>query len=152
MAMSQERAAQAEQLKKQILQCIEDGVRFSPHIAKQLGESKDTINSALRRMEQSGRISHVRVTTRAMGGYMNRWSLVGENGPIEDGDPLQHGEQRVVKTHKTYPVVGRCDPLVAYLFGLPLQAPKQSPHRCTACGVEQGEQHQRGCIVALVAA
>lgn len=151
MAKNAARAANAENLRDRILRCIEEGAHFAPAIADQLGVSRNAINSALRRLEIAGQIRHVRVAARVMGGFLNRWSPVRVDDPIDETGGL-HGDQRVVKMHKTYPIVGRCDPLVAYLFGRPLQAPKQSPHRCTACGVEQGEQHQRGCIVALVAA
>lgn len=152
MAMSAARAAKSEQLKDRIVQCIADGAHFAPAIADQLGVSRDTINSALRRLELNGKIRHVRVAARVMGGFLNRWSLVRGDDPIDETEALHHGDQRVVKTHKIYPDVGRRDPLVAALFGEPVLVPKQSPHRCTACGAEQGGQHQRGCIVALVAA
>lgn len=126
-----------------IIKCIESGIHLVMAIAIALQRSRPAVDNHLRRLEAEGIVHHIK-SRKPGAGYINYWML----GPGEMRVDAIEVRTIVLTKAQAGQIKMSRDPLVAALFG----APKQSPHRCTACGVEQGEQHQRGCIVALVAA
>lgn len=134
---------------------IAQGYTRTMRIGHKLGLTKAVIQNRLALMERRGLIYSIVEPTAAKGKPVTVWHV----GPLPAG--VEQSERRRLprKAHvladepkrifsKTYPIIGRRDPLDVAFFG------PAKPHtaRCTACGLEQGKGHQSGCIVALVAA
>lgn len=128
----------------ELIACIKFGLRVVPDMQAELKLSRGTVDAHLRGLEDAGQVHRVKVRNMK-GGYINHWLL----GSGEDAvDPIETPNIILTPANAIIPVIGRRDPLVAAIHG----PARRYAALCTACGVEQGTQHARGCIVALVAA
>lgn len=140
------------EVRARILACIQAGIELASEISEKSGVGTHTVTNNLIVLEREGVIHRERVKVAGPTGFYNRWKLGNAPESAANSRAWRGDEPRRILS-KEYPVNHARDPLVAALFGAPqFQAPKQSAPVCTACGVEQGAGHNRGCIVALVAA
>lgn len=137
------------EIRTQIIDCVKAGFHLATEIAEEMGISIHTVTNNLIVLERDGEVHRDPVKLAIAGSFNSVWRLGkgADEVTLNSRRLLKCDVPRVILS-KEYPVNHVRDPLVAALFG----APKRNAPRCTACGVEQGAGHNRGCIVALVAA
>lgn len=136
-----------QQLDQEIAALLKSGITSCREIASLIGNSRSTISQRLLELEAANH-AHRRKYTHGQADAWFHGPVLGKDGlPLNPQKPLYAGK-RSAKEYAEFPLVGGRNMLDVYLFG----PAKRGTPRCTACGVEQGEQHLSGCIVALMAA
>ena len=82
-----------------------------PEITEGLGFATSTVRARLALLQDSGRVYRVRQTQIASNAIVYTWHATVVTGHAVDVD----GPRRTIT--RNFPLINRCDPLVAYLFG-----------------------------------
>ncbi|MCA1857431.1 hypothetical protein LE190_16075 [Massilia oculi] len=136
-----------QQLDQEIAALLKSGITSCREMASLMGHSRSTISQRLLQLEAANH-AHRRKYTHGLADAWFYGPALGKDGlPLSPQKPL-YATERATQGYAEFPLVDGRNMLDFYLFG---PAKRRAP-RCTACGVDQGEQHLAGCIVALVAA
>lgn len=121
-------------MRAKIIECINAGLLFTVEMSAEIGIRSSTISACLNYMRQIGQVHSTKVIDRKRGGIVNRWAV----GPTLDkyGQPVQLHVRKIKQTRsdvpvvvmsKSYPPIGKRDPLVAALFGAPASQERTHP-------------------------